>query len=328
MIVAFAGLANGQSVNRAGAITQQQAAATVRPQTRFATQERLLAWISSYREDPEPDKLPDFVKATARLGLLRNDERSGIYFGFVGGVLADNQTKAEELLGKMFPLRPEDQIIIIRGLAYSGLPNWQALLGKFAERMPARKVQITKFAFGKGHALEDRSLSEGPQILDAWWGFYYATGSYYPASKIIAALRWADEEDDFEKLTVGSMAKWTLAKNAQSDKHLLDFLRLEQAHQPKAMRAKLRQVILAAENFEVAKLRRTTLASIEKLKKNGPAKWTKWSWWGKAGQLAMTAGCVAASALGHIEFGLPCVLGGAASSGLLRLLDLQRTKPE
>ena len=146
----------------------------------FASADKVLNWISAYREDPEPEKLPAFVKATAQLGLLRDDERSGIYFGFVAGVLADNQTKAAGFIEAMFPLRPEDQLIVIRGLAYSGLPDWKILLEQVAERMPARKVQISKYLFGKGKTLDQRSMDEGPQVLDAWWGYYFATGSYYP----------------------------------------------------------------------------------------------------------------------------------------------------
>lgn len=294
----------------------------------FRTREQVLHWISVYREDAEPHKLPAFVKAVGRLRLLDDDQRSGIYFGFVAGILADNQTKAAEFAADMFPLRPENQIIIIRGLAYSGLPQWKKILSGLTERMPARKKLITKYLFGKGKTLDSLAFEEGPHVLDAWWGFYFATGSYHPALKIVSALKWAGEDNNLELLTVGSMAKWTLATNASRDKYLLDFLREEQAHQKPPIKTHLREVVLAAENFEVGKLRRKTLASIEKLKKNGPVKWKKWAWWGKAGQLAMTAGCVAASALGQVQFGLPCVLGGAASTGLLQLLNLQQTKPE
>lgn len=294
----------------------------------FRTREQVLNWISIYREDAEPHKLPAFVKAVARLRLLEDDQRSGIYFGFVGGVLADNQTNAAGFAADMFPLRPENQIIVIRSLAYSGLPQWKKILSGLTERMPARKKLITQYLFGKGKTLEQLSFKDGPQVLDAWWGFYFATGSYYPAQKIVSALQWAGEDENLELLTVGSMAKWTLATNASRDKYLLDFLRSEQAHQKGAIKTHLREVVSAAENYEVGKLRRTTLATLEKLKKNGPVKWKKWAWWGRAGQLAMTAGCVAASALGQVQFGLPCVLGGAASTGLLELLNLQQTKPE
>jgi len=34
-------------------------------------------------------------------------------------------------------------------------------------------------------------------------------------------------------------------------------------------------------------------------------------------------GCIGAAALGQVEFGLPCVLGGALSSGLLYYWDRQ-----
>ena len=294
---------------------------------RFDKPAHLLNWISAYKDDPQPRRLPEFVKAAARLGLLRDAERSGIYFGFVAGVLADNQLQANALVDGMFPLKPENQLIVIKGIAYSGLPQWPSMLERIAERMPARKVLLLKYLSGKAKPLQKASFDEGPQVLDAWWGFYFATGSYDAALRIIAALKWANEENNLERLTVGSMAKWTLATNASRDKDLLDFLRAEQNHQPKHIRKELRDIVLAAENFEVAKLQRKTLASIDKLKKHGPAKWRKWSWWGRAGQIALAAGCVAASALGQVQLGLPCVISGAASSGLMQLLSLQQSKP-
>ncbi|MGI9521035.1 MAG: hypothetical protein ACR2PG_05230 [Hyphomicrobiaceae bacterium] len=295
--------------------------------TRFVNQDQVLHWMSTYRDDPNPDYLPDVVKSLGRLGLLRDDQRTGVYFGFVGGVLADNQVNAKKIAEAMFPLRPEYQIIIIRGLAYSGLPRWKNLLQGLAERMPARKVMLTKYLYGDAKTLAEMSLEDGPQVLDAWWGYYFATGSYYAALKVISALQWAKEENDVERLTVASMAKWTLATNASRDKYLLDFLRAEQSHQPDGIKQQLREIVVAAENFEVSKLRQKTLLAIEELKKSGPGRYRKWSWWGQAGQTALAVGCVAASALGQVQFGLPCILGGAASNGLLRILQLQQTKP-
>ena len=36
--------------------------------------------------------------------LLQEQDRAGIYIGFVAGVLADNQASAEKLVTAMFPL--------------------------------------------------------------------------------------------------------------------------------------------------------------------------------------------------------------------------------
>ena len=133
------------------------------------------------------------------------------------------------------------------------------------------------------------------------------------------ALPWSADRENVERLTVGSMAKWTLASHAANNKHLLDFCRTEIAHQPKANAKILREVVAAAETFETGKIRKDAVAAIEELKAKGPESKRKWAWWGQAGQMALSVGCVAAAATGQVQLGLPCIIGGAASSAALKL---------
>src|SRR5690606_5447053 len=105
--------------------------------------------------------------------------------------------------------------------------------------------------------------------------------------RIIATLGWSREKNDVEKLTVGSMAKWTLATNAARDKHLLDLCKQELSHQPKEVQAPLREVIDAAETFEISRIRREALAAIDELKAKGPQKNREMVWWGQAGQTVL-----------------------------------------
>jgi hypothetical protein len=89
------------------------------------------------------------------------------------------------------------------------------------------------------------------------------------------------------------------------------------------VRVSLREVILAAETFETAKIRRDAVASIDELKAKGPESKRNFSWWGQAGQTALALGCVAASAMGQVQLGIPCVVGGAVSSAALKYLAPQ-----
>jgi hypothetical protein len=43
-------------------------------------------------------------------------------------------------------------------------------------------------------------------------------------------------------------------------------------------------------------------------------------WWGQAGQTALALGCIVAGAMGHVEVGVPCIIGGAASSAALKYM--------
>jgi hypothetical protein len=119
------------------------------PFTDLASPEAVLRWINTYRTKPDPGGVPAVVKALSRLAAFKDPESSGAYVGFMAGVIAANRDSAEELIAKMFPLPEADQWAVVRAIAYSGHPQWQALLRKFAERMPSRKVMIDKYLAGK-----------------------------------------------------------------------------------------------------------------------------------------------------------------------------------
>jgi hypothetical protein len=218
---------------------------------------------------------------------------------------------------------PEDQVAIVRAIAYSDLPDWKGLMLKFVERMPARKTLIDRFVYGKQPTLKQIALDSGPAPLDMLWGMYFATGSYEPIVRIISVLTWAKEPNNVERLTIGSMAKLSLATNASRDKELLDMLKTAMGYEGKETRVVLREVIDAAETFEFGRVRKDALAAIDQLKLKGPASSRNMQWWGQAGQTALALGCIVAGALGHVEVGIPCVVGGAVSGAALKYLTPQ-----
>ena len=84
------------------------------------------------------------------------------------------------------------------------------------------------------------------------------------------------------------------------------------------------EVIEAAETFEVKRIKNDALKAIEELKLKGPEWRRDTVWWGQAGQTLFALGCVAAAAAGQVEFGVPCVIGGALSSAALKYLVPQQ----
>jgi hypothetical protein len=289
----------------------------------FSSAEDLLRWINGYRTKPEPAKMPVAVHAMSELGLFRDLETAGVYIGFMAGVLQTDPKTAEKLVASMFPMPPGDQVAIVRAIAYSDLPGWKGLMLKFVERMPARKSLIDRFVYGKQPTLKQIALDSGPAPLDMLWGMYFATGSYEPILRMVSVLTWASDQDNVERLTVGSMAKLSLATNASRDKELLDMLKAAMRHEGKQTRTVLREVIDAAETFEFGRVRKDALAAINQLKVKGPASVRNVQWWGQAGQTALALGCIVAGAMGHVEVGIPCVVGGAVSGAALKYLTPQ-----
>lgn len=292
----------------------------------FQKTEDVLRWINGYRANPEPHKLPAAVRTISNEGAFLEHKKAGVYIGFIAGVLGANPLTAERLVVECFPLPPTDQVGLIKAIAFSGLANWRGVLAGVTERMPARTVLIRQYLYGDGQALDTKSMKDSPFVLDVYWGRYFATGRQEDVHKIVSALAWSTEPDDIDKLTIGSMAKWTLASNASRDQPLLNALKREMNTQPANVREPLREVILASETFEIEALRKRALNAIEVRKAKGPQSDKSQAWWTKAGQTALALGCITASALGQVQVGLPCVLGGALSSAAVTLFGPGNTE--
>jgi hypothetical protein len=167
---------------------------------------------------------------------------------------------------------------------------------------------------------EPITFATHPELIDIHWGIYFATGESEPIARIVELLPWAKERDDVDKLTAGGMAKFTLAANASRDVETLRLLKGISHDQPKKVRRVLEDVIEAAETADAGRIRKDALAVVSELRLKGPGSKREIALWGKVGQTALSLGCLGAAVTGQVEFGLPCVLGGALSSAALNYL--------
>src|SRR3981189_3140272 len=314
-------------------------------------------WIYNYRAKPDYAHVPAAVRVLFHAQSFKEPENAGIYLGFIAGAIGSNPAKAEQLVTSFFPLQPEDEWVIVRAIAYSGLPDWRNLLRRIAPKMPGRRVMIDSYLAGtlptltaipleeatpgmleklrgvftkNPFAKEERKLKTsltfaGSQdLLDTLWGYYFATGSHTPIVRIMQMLPWSKSRDTVDKLTVGSMARYTLASYAVRDAGLREFLRSELAGQPAAIKVPLAEVIEAADTVQLSAVRKDALAAVEGLKAQGPESRRNLDFWGQIGVGAVALGCVSAAALGQVAVGVPCVIGGSASQGLLSFWEKQQ----
>jgi len=314
-------------------------------------------WIYNYRAKPDYAHVPAAVRVLFHTQTFREPENAGIYLGFIAGAIGSNPAKAEQLVNSFFPVPPEDEWVIVRAIAYSGLPDWRNLLRRIEPKMPGRRVMIdaylsskmptlweipleqarpgafdklraafTKNPFKKEEKKLDMALSyAGNQdLLDTLWGYYFATGSHLPILRIMQMLPWSKSRDTIDKLTVGSMARYTLASYAVRDSSLREFLRSELPAQPAPIKAPLAEVIEAADTVQLAAVRKDALAAVDELKTKGSDARRNLDFWGQVGVGAVALGCVSAAALGAVAVGIPCVIGGSASQGLLSFWEKQQ----
>ena len=124
-------------------------AASAGHRANFSRRAAVIEWIDNYRNQPEPvAHALTLMHALSQSGALREPENAGFYVGFASGVLGANPKDAERLIDKMLPLPPADQWLVVRAIAYSGLPAWKALLARTAAKLPARQGMIDAYLTG------------------------------------------------------------------------------------------------------------------------------------------------------------------------------------
>ena len=314
-------------------------------------------WIYNYRAKPDYAHIPAAVRVLFHAQTFKEPENAGIYLGFIAGAIASNPAKAETLINSFFPVPAEDEWVIVRAIAFSGIPDWRNLLRKVAPKMPGRQVMIDAYLAGSLPTLTDIPLEEkqpgamdkvkavftknpfakedkklkmsqtfagNQDLLDTLWGYYFATGSFRPILRIMAMLPWSKSRDTVDKLTVGSMARYTLASYAVRDSVLREYLRSELKVQGEAVKVPLTEVVEAADTVQLGAVRKDALAAVDELKAKGSDSRRNLDFWGQVGVGAVALGCVSAAALGAVAIGIPCVIGGSAGQGLLSFWEKQQ----
>jgi hypothetical protein len=214
------------------ALLTRQAAAAPASKIEFLSRAAVIEWIDDYRNKPQPSRVPDAVRVLSETGALREPETAGFYVGFVAGVLGANPLNAEDLVNRMLPLPPSNQWLVVRALAYSGLPAWKAILARTAERLPSRRALIDDYLSGKLPTLDQIELDKSPtfleevgmhfgirpklpevsygrnpELLDTLWGQYFAAGEYRPIWRIITLLPWSKDRNSARRLTMDRLGE-------------------------------------------------------------------------------------------------------------------------
>ena len=140
----------------------------------------------------------------------------------------------------------------------------------------------------------------------------------------MAMLPWSKSRDTVDKLTVGSMARYTLASYAVRDQLCANISAANSKVQPEAVKVPLTEVVEAADTVQLGAVRKDALAAVEELKAKGSDSRRNLDFWGQVGVGAVALGCVSAAALGAVAVGIPCVIGGSAGQGLLSFWEKQQ----
>jgi hypothetical protein len=163
----------------------------------FRTPVDLDNFVYKYYLEPRPERIPDAMVALTSSGVLRIPEAVGVISGFFTEVFLTNPTR---------------------------LPGWQSVIGE--QPGFARSVLDSALSWSKaGGVLQ---LPGRPrQIGEFYWGAFFASGNPVYVKKLVELAAFAAEQNDLALWTIGSQAKFSLARNSRQHAVLHSILEAE-----------------------------------------------------------------------------------------------------
>lgn len=180
----------------------------------FTSQEDLSVWLTFYYLNPDPEKIPAAVLYMSETGLLDQQNKISPIFGFLAGAFQDNPNKVSIWINELESIKPDHFSVVVLGLWYAKLPNSREMV---YEILDSNEKLSERFAYLKEGApirITEIPIEQGPWVLDALWGQFFASGSSDAIERIVQALPWIDVKGDTNRLLVGGAATWSLRSNA------------------------------------------------------------------------------------------------------------------
>jgi hypothetical protein len=215
------------------------------PSPAFSTDEKpadieLQKWTTYYYLEPKPELTVEMVRRMAKAGYLEDDsDASTPATFFLGQVFAQNPKKISEWMPQLKDLTEGQEDTLMLALYASNTKEARDfLLFESKNYPPALHERMVELAGQKPYNLLAQDVVN-PEILDAFWGAFFATGDERYVLKVISALG----EKKGEMGLVAGAAKWSLKSNAAQHKKVLQICLDQLDKQPEGVKPVLKQVI-------------------------------------------------------------------------------------
>ena len=157
-------------------------------------------WLMNYYKTPNPSDFTFEVKKLSKSGLLGNPKHKQNIAVFLSQIMAANPDKTSQWLNELQDLNKADMAPVFYAVWLSDTKESKAYLNsigakKALEMKPINFLQVEV---------------DNPNVLDALWSYFFATGKAEPIRKTISALNYADYD--------GSLEAYKTSKKTEEDK--------------------------------------------------------------------------------------------------------------
>ncbi len=212
----------------------------------FESAEDIEKWMDNYHINPQPQTLPPAIKYLSSSGVLDNNSAKPPVFGFLASAFQNYPDEKAGWIQNLDSLNEKHLDVIVYGLWFADLDNTQEWIDPILDKHPGLKEKLAHLLKTSPTPLLEIPLIQGPWVLDALWGGFFASGASPPVRRIISTLVWLDAKDSRRKMLIGGAAKWSLQSNARQHPKVMKICEEELKVQPKEIADHLRDIIESA----------------------------------------------------------------------------------
>lgn len=216
-VVAHDNVANVSVPVTAGFEVMEAASSSTRPRilpTAVRTRDDLDVVFTEYYRGPDPDIIEGTIVTLGKEGLLDRASSVAPVLGFFTYVFAANPAR---------------------------VPDWKRVIDEQGDATKKALLQALELSHDPTRLFAGKSPS--PELNDARWGAFFATGDTAHVAALIAVLEHMDERKDRTLFLAAASAKWSLASNARRHDLVKTSLSAARVEEPASMQREIDDIL-------------------------------------------------------------------------------------
>lgn len=170
-------------------------------------------WMTYYYQNPQPELTPQVIEDLSQEGKLSNENTIVQIMYFFCLVFREHPSKIVKWMASFLTtLSLMEREILVTTIWLSNTEASKKYLNTLMNDVPELKEYINELLVSPFLDIEETPI-DNPEILDALWASFMATGNEKYILRIISILDYSKNTNDEIKRLIGNAAKWSIQSN-------------------------------------------------------------------------------------------------------------------
>lgn len=217
----------GDQISKPGGSRQPENAAE--PLTEICDKDDMGRWLTYYYLSPTPELTPDVIQEMSRQGIFAKEHAAAPMAAFFARIFAANPDKLAKWAPRFKAMKADEKRVICYALYFSNTDEGKKLCAELVKNLPDADKWNNLLSV-EPVPFEEMTIS-GPDVLDALWGSFMATGDSKYVERVMTALPLLEKNRkqlaskakrvDVMPMVLGGAARWSLTSNCRQHERVM-----------------------------------------------------------------------------------------------------------